>query len=87
MKRNENFASKELMGSMVLVPIGENANDFNGIITLNETAKFMWDAAVGEFEEADLIDAVMKEYEIDRETAADGVQIFLKRMKEEGCIE
>lgn len=87
MKRNENFAAKELMGSMVLVPVGEGANDFNGIITLNESAKFLWDAAVGEFEEADLIDALIKEYNIDLATATDGVEVFLKRMKEEGCIE
>lgn len=85
MKRNENFVAKELMGSMVLVHIGEG--DFNGIITLNESAKFLWDAAVGEFEEADLIDALIKEYDIDVATATDGVEVFLKRMKEEGCIE
>lgn len=87
MKRNENFVSKELMGSMVLVPIGDASNDFNGIITLNESAKFLWDAAVGEFEESDLVDALIKEYNIDLATATDGVEVFLKRMKEEGCIE
>ena len=47
----------------------------------------MWDAAVGEFEAADLVDALIKEYNIDTETATDGVEVFLKRMKEEGCIE
>ena len=87
MKRSENFIAKELMGSMVLVPVGDAANDFNGIITLNESAKFLWDSAEGEFEVKDLVDALIKEYDIDEATAVDGVEVFLKRMKEEGCIE
>ncbi|MBQ3548087.1 MAG: PqqD family protein [Clostridia bacterium] len=87
MKRNENFVLKELMGSFVLVPVGEAAMNLNGVITLNETAKFLWDAAEGEFEVNDLIDAVIAEYEVDIQTATEGVEIFLKRMKEEGCIE
>ena len=33
MKRNENYVVKELMGEFVLVPIGEAAIDFNGVIT------------------------------------------------------
>ena len=87
MKRNENFVLKELMGSFVLVPVGEAAMNLNGVITLNETAKFLWDTAEGEFDEQALVDAVIAEYDVDIQTATDGVQVFLKRMKEEGCIE
>ena len=87
MKRNENFVLKELMGSFVLVPIGEAAMNLNGVITLNETAKFLWDAAEGEFELDDLVDAIIGEYEVDIATATEGAEVFLKRMKEEGCIE
>ena len=87
MKRSENFILKELMGSFVLVPIGDAAMNLNGIITLNESAKFLWDAAEGEFELNDLVDALIREYEIDIQTATQGAEAFLKRMKEEGCIE
>ena len=86
MKRSENFVLKELMGSFVLVPIGEAAMNLNGVITLNESAKFLWDAAEGEFVLDDLLDALIREYEIDIQTATNGAEIFLKRMKEEGCI-
>ena len=87
MKRSENFILKELMGSFVLVPIGDAAMNLNGIITLNESANFLWDAAEGEFELNDLVDALIREYDIDIQTATDGAEVFLKRMKEEGCIE
>ncbi len=87
MKRNENYVVKELMGSYVLVPLGEAAIDFNGVITLNETAKFMWEAAKGDFTEQDLQAALIKQYGIDAETAKSAVESFVTTMKEEGCIE
>ena len=87
MKRNDNFVLKELMGSSVLVPVGDIAMDFNGVITLNDTAKFLWEACEDEFEIKDLVDALIAEYRIDIAAATDGAEIFVKRMKEEGCIE
>lgn len=87
MKRSENFVLKELMGSFVLVPVGEAAMNLNGVITLNESAKVLWDAAEGEFELEDLVDVLVKEYEVDIQTATEGAKVFLNRMKEEGCIE
>lgn len=87
MKRNENYVVKELMGSYVLVPLGDTAINFNGVITLNETAKFMWEAANGDFTEQDLALALIKQYGIDEATANTAVESFLKSMKEEGCIE
>ncbi len=87
MKRSDNFILKELMGSFVLVPVGEAAMNLNGVISLNESAKFLWDAAEGEFELDDLVDALVREYKIDIQTATNGAEIFLNRMKEEGCIE
>ena len=61
--------------------------DFNGVITLNETAKFMWEAAKGDFTEQDLQAALIKQYGIDAETAKSAVDSFVTTMKEEGCIE
>lgn len=87
MKRSENFVLKELMGNYVLVPVGDAAINLNGVISLNETAKFLWDAAEGEFELDDLVNAIVREYEVDIQTATNGAEVFLKRMKEEGCIE
>lgn len=87
MKRSENYVVKELMGGYVLVPLGDIAFDFNGVITLNETAKFLWEKAEQEFTEEDLVNALVKQYSIDNETAKNAVEIFIAHMKEEGCIE
>ena len=87
MKRNENFVIKELMGSFVLVPVGDTAIDFNGVITINDTAKYLWEAAEGDFDADTLTDALIKEYDIDIGTATEGAEIFITKMKEAGCIE
>ena len=87
MKRNENYVVKELMGEFVLVPLGQAAIDFNGVITLNETAKFMWEAAEWDFTSADLEEALIKKYEIDSQTAKMATERFINTLKEEGCIE
>lgn len=87
MKRCEEYVLKELMGGYVLVPVGDKAMDFNGVISLNESAKVLWEAAEGDFEIQDLADVLIREYEIDIETATKGAEVFVARMKEEGCIE
>lgn len=71
----------------VLVPFGLKSFDVNGIIKLNETAKFLWDHSTGDFTAETLINDLMKEYKIDRETAAESVEIYIDKMKEVGSIE
>ena len=71
----------------VLVPFGLKSFDVNGIIKLNETAKFLWDHSTDDFTAETLINDLMKEYKIDRETAAESVEIYIDKMKEVGSIE
>ena len=42
MKRNDEFILKSIAGMTVLVPFGLKSFDVNGIIKLNETAKFFF---------------------------------------------
>lgn len=87
MKRNDEFILKSIAGMTVLVPFGLKLFDVNGIIKLNETAKFLWDHSTDDFTAETLINDLMKEYKIDRETAAESVDIYIDKMKEVGSIE
>ena len=42
MKRNTNFILREIAGENILVATGKAAQVFNGMITLNEVASFIW---------------------------------------------
>lgn len=87
MKKSENFLLKDVAGNTVLVPFGVGAVDFNGIITLNETAKFLWEKIEGEFEKKDLIALLCAEYKIDEDIAANSADKFISALKEVGAIE
>ena len=87
MRRNDEFILKSIAGMTVLVPVGLKSFDVNGIIKLNETAKFLWDHSTGDFTAETLINDLMQEYKIDRETAAESVEIYIDKMKEVGSIE
>lgn len=87
MKRNDEFLLKDVAGMAVLVPFGSKSFDINGLIKLNETAKFLWEHSEDGFTAETLIDDLMNEYNIDRETAAESVEIYIDKMKEVGSIE
>ena len=42
MKVNSDFVMRNIAGENILVPTGEAAEKFNGMITMNEVAAFMW---------------------------------------------
>ena len=86
MELNDNFMIKEIAGNIILVPIGDFAIDFNGVITLNETAKFLWEKCQDGFTEESLIDDVKAEYNVDDDTAKTAVKKFIKEIKEAGCV-
>lgn len=86
MVKNENYMLKEIAGSYVLLPFGTGAIDFNGVIKLNETAKFLWEKSIGDFSEDDLVEALLKNYEVDESTARKSVLNFINELKNVGCI-
>ena len=43
MKIVKEFILREIAGECVLVPTGETSQEFNGMITISDTAKFIWE--------------------------------------------
>ncbi len=80
MKIVREFILREIAGEYLLIPTEDTTNDFNGLITLSDTAKFIWE----NLEEVDsfgaLIERIVEEYEIDRETAARDADELLIRL-------
>ncbi len=87
MKIKSGFIMREIAGDYIVVPTGKAAIDFNGLITVNEVGKFLWDELLVGADEAKLIDGILEEYEVDRETAALDVKEFLEQLDNAGIIE
>ena len=71
-----------------LVAEGLEAVDANKIISLNETAAFLWEAVEDkEFDVAALTRLLLNEYDVDPETAEKDVTALLQTWKEAGIVE
>lgn len=87
MKIKKGFIIRKVGGQSVAVAIGEMSKTFNGMIRLNETGKFLWDALSKGAEEDDLVSKILEEYEIDEATARADVKAFVEKLKGVGALE
>lgn len=87
MKLKEGFLLKEIAGSWVVVPVGEQVVDFQMMITLNETGAFLWEKLKSETTKDELLDALLSEYDVERTIAETDVDEFLKTLSEKELLE
>lgn len=86
MKINENFTLRQIAGKWVALPLGEATVNFNGMLTLNESGKLLWDRLATECTREELIDLLLSEYEVEQEQAAEDVDAFVAKLTDAGCI-
>lgn len=85
MKLKEGFLLRQVAGQTVVLPTGGDL-DLNMMITLNDTGAFLWEQLQNEREEADLVAALLKEYDVDEETARSCVADFVKKLDGHGFL-
>ena len=82
MKINFEFVIREIAGEYVLVPIGKTTAEFNGLFPLTETGAFIWNLLPDAENEDYIVNKLLEEYEIDRETVQADVTQFLNKLRE-----
>ena len=87
MKTKEGFILRSIAGSNIVVPVGAAALDFNGMITLNDSGAFLWKLLETGSDVDGMTQALLKEYEVDEETARTCSEAFLKKLVEAKCVE
>lgn len=87
MKIKDGFLLREVAGNYVVIAVGEDAVNFNSIITVNEIGAYIWNKInEGKNEEA-IADDIIGEYRIDRNTALKDIGEFANQLREAGIIE
>ena len=86
MKRNTDFMLRDIAGEVILVPTGAATQQCNGISTLNEVAAFIWKNLDESETKEILVDKIMDEFEVDRETAMRDVIGFVSALYERGLV-
>ena len=87
MKLRPGYMLRNVAGYNVVVPVGEAALDFNGMINLNESGAFLWKRLENETTEEALVKALLDEYETTEEIAKKDVSAFVQKMREAKLID
>lgn len=87
MRIKDGFLLREVAGSFIVVPVGAAAMDFGGMMTLNPVGAFVWKAMETDTDENAVVEKILAEYEIDRDTAARDVHIYVEKLRAAGLLE
>lgn len=83
---NPNYVLREIAGEAVLVSIGEGIADFSGIITLNLSAKILWETIKKGATKEKLVENLKNYFQISDEQATEDVEKSLKLLEEKGLV-
>ena len=87
MKIVKEFILREIAGECVLVPTGATSQEFNGMITISDTARFIWENIEKADSLEEMIQMVLYTYEIDVETERWDTIDLVCALVENGFIE
>ena len=87
MKVKDGFVIREIGGKSVAVATGALSRDFHGMITLNGTGRFLFEALQTETDAETLVKKLMSEYDVDAETAQKAVTGFVDTLLREGILQ
>ena len=86
MKLKKEFMVRNIIGENILVPKGATAMDFNGLITLNEPALDIWNMLPEAEDENEVVERMLRIYDVDRPTLEKDVSGFLEELKKAGIL-
>lgn len=88
MKKKKGFVLRDICGQKVISGEGLEQVNFSNLISLNETAAFLWEVVEDkEFTAEIMADALCLEYEVEHEIALRDAEALCTKWKEIGLIE
>lgn len=87
MKIKNGYKLRKMCGNSIVIAVGKNASDFNGMVTLNESGELLWNRLLQGADENDLVKLLVDEYGVDEQLATDDVSEFISKIKGAGFVE
>lgn len=84
MKLNPDYVLRNIAGEQVIVPTGPASQKFNGLITLNTTAVFLWECAEKGLTRQEMVEKMLEEFDVDVASAVKDVNGFSDMLLREG---
>lgn len=88
MKIKNGFILRDVGNKTFVVAVGELSKTFNGMITLNETGKYIWQLLDNEITEEEIVAKIMEKYtDAPMELVKKDVCDFIQKLKKDGVLE
>lgn len=87
LKIRTGFVLREIANQTIAVPIGQRTSDIHGVISLSESGALLWNELSKGTDKENLVNILLDTYEIDRETASNDIDDFIKGLFEQGVME
>lgn len=81
-EKRSDFAAKKVGDEMVLVPVKDSVASMNVMFTLNEVGTFVWECLAEKTNEAEILDKLTEEFDIDRNTAEKDLHAFIEQLEQ-----
>lgn len=85
--RAKDFAVRNIAGETILVPIRSGVADLDSIFLLNETGSVVWAALERPASAESIVEAVVAEFQVDREMASTDVRDYLSALESAGLLQ
>ena len=86
MRIKDGFVVREIGGKYFAVPVGERSRDFHAMISLNDTAKKMWELLLKETTPDEVSEALASEYGISADKVRNDVLGFIDTLRKADLI-
>lgn len=87
MKLKYNFIVNEIADKKVAVTVGEDTENFNGMIRLNNTAAFIFDMLKEDVTEDEIVAAMKEKYDAEEEQLRQTVHSFIETLQKSNVLE
>ncbi len=82
MKLKYTFAVQKVTDFWAAVPVGQDSMNYNGVISLNETARDMMELLREDITEEELVQKMKEQYDVDEATLRQHVHEFIGKLQE-----
>jgi hypothetical protein len=82
MELKKKLIKRNIAGDCILVPVGDTVLSTSGMFILNEVGAFIWDALPTVASEDEILELILKEFEVDAEQARQDVSEFMQQLSD-----
>lgn len=87
MKLKKDYVLRQIAGTWVVLPLGEAAVNFSGMLKLNDSGAMLWKVLEQGGDKDALVEALTGEYNVSHQQADADVDDFLTKLMQSGCMQ